>query len=225
MAKEDVIKFYGENTIKKYQDLYLIPDNSMIFSCSDKTIASLPTEDSLNSYLLYMKNNDNDLTGAISYFYKTLREFRCWLKDEERKTTSTLPMEEVEEDDVPPGGTIQDKKPQEFNIQDILTSLDNIKELCEVSANDELLIKLYDKLSDVEGILESAKKATSTKKAEYQQVEELSKKLDSLNLSKVTKVDTKKTEGLPFSNKTLIAILLSLTIMNVLMIFMQVIFK
>lgn len=177
MAKQELEKWYGEDVIDDFQSQYKLPENAMIFNYADKTIQLLPEKQQLQGYLQYVISNHCEFTGAISYYSNTLREFRCWIKDEEQKQFETLPDEEEEFKNVPPSGTLEINLDRMESISNLLIE---IKELCEVSANEELLIKLYDKTSDIERTITNAKQTSTKRKAEYVQVEELRKQVDAL---------------------------------------------
>lgn len=200
MAKQELEKWYGEAFINDFQSQYKLPENAMIFNYADKTIQLLPEKQQLQEYLQYVISNDYGITGAISYYSNTLREFRCWIKDEEQKQFETLPDEEEEFKNVPPSGTLE---------IDLMESISNllieIKELCEVSANEELLIKLYDKTSDIERTITNAKQKTTKRKAEYSQVEELRKQVESLLSMQVSEEKKEQIDKPKISNNHLIA--------------------
>lgn len=202
MAKQELEKWYGEDVINDFQLQYKLPENAMIFNYADKTIQLLPEKQQLQGYLQYVISNHCEFTGAISYYSNTLREFRCWIKDEEQKQFDTLPDEEEEFKNVPPSGTLENNSDM---MQPILDLLVEIKELCKVSANEELLIKLYDKTSDIERTITNAKQKTTKRKAEYSQVEELRKQVENLLPMQVREEKKEQIDKPKISNNHLIA--------------------
>lgn len=202
MAKQELEKWYGEAFINDFQSQYKLPENAMIFNYADKTIQLLPEKQQLQEYLQYVISNHYGITGAISYYSNTLREFRCWIKDEEQKQFDTLPDEEEEFKNVPPSGTLENNSDM---MQPILDLLVEIKELCKVSANEELLIKLYDKTSDIERTITNAKQKTTKRKAEYSQVEELRKQVENLLSMQVREEKKEQIDKPKISNNHLIA--------------------